>query len=220
MTVALDLEPSQAHTWIDQAAPTHPSLIDSAHVTNELLGFTNVPMAVWIDEEGTLVRPAEHAAIERSGLADQPIPDDLPDRLKTMLGEVKKMPDTADAYRAAVVDWVRRGAESTFALDPDQVIARSVDRSIDHSRAAACFELGRALREAGDGDGAARLWQEAHRLHPENWTYKRQAWTLVTTPEGEPSDLIQGPTDLYDGNWLDDVLALGGGQAYYRPAEL
>ena len=56
-------------------------------------------------------------------------------------------------------------------------------------------------------------WREAHRLFPENWTYKRQAWTFVTTPEGATeSDLMQGPNDVYEGNWLDDVLAVGGGR--------
>ena len=47
--------------FIEQARPAHPSLIDSAHVTDELFGFVNVPNAVWIDESGTIVRPAEAA---------------------------------------------------------------------------------------------------------------------------------------------------------------
>ena len=56
-------------------------------------------------------------------------------------------------------------------------------------------------------------WREAHRLDPANWTYKRQAWTLVTTPEGaEDNDLMQEPNDVYEGNWLDDVVAGGGGE--------
>ncbi|MFM2076301.1 MAG: hypothetical protein RJA49_191, partial [Actinomycetota bacterium] len=29
------------------------------HVTDDLFGFLNIPMAVWIDETGTIVRPAE-----------------------------------------------------------------------------------------------------------------------------------------------------------------
>ena len=51
-------------------------------------------------------------------------------------------------------------------------------------------------------------------IDADNWTYKRQAWTLVTTPEGQPSDLMQGPNDVFTGNWLDDVVANGGGEAY------
>ena len=53
-------------------------------------------------------------------------------------------------------------------------------------------------------------WREAHRLYPGNWTYKRQAWTFVTTAEGATeNDLMQGPNDVYEGNWLDDVIAVG-----------
>ena len=68
VTVALDIEPEHTYKWIDAAAPTHPAVIDTRHVTGELFGFVNIPMAVWIDEAGMLVRPAESAAVERSGL--------------------------------------------------------------------------------------------------------------------------------------------------------
>ena len=57
-------------------------------------------------------------------------------------------------------------------------------------------------------------FKRAHELHPENWTYKRQAWTFVTTPEGQPSDLLQGPNDVYDSNWLDEVRRQGA-ENYY-----
>ena len=64
-------------------------------------------------------------------------------------------------------------------------------------------------------------WRRAHELDPGNWTYKRQAWTLVTTPAGATeNDLIQGPNDVYDGNWLDDVVASGGGEHYTVRPEL
>ena len=43
VTVALDIDPEKARPWIEAAAPTHPSLIDTAHVTDELFGFNNVP---------------------------------------------------------------------------------------------------------------------------------------------------------------------------------
>jgi hypothetical protein len=214
VTVALDVDPEQARPWIEAAAPTHPSLIDSEHVTDRLFGFVNVPMAVWIDESGTIVRPAESASVEVSALRDMEIPDGLPERLERTFQEVKKIPDTAEAYRAAIVDWVRNGAESRFALPPDEVVARSQPRPVEHGLAAANFELGCHHHRVGGNAAAAPFWREAHRLHPENWTYKRQSWTLVTTPEGEASDLLQGPNDVYDGNWLDDVVAGGGGEQY------
>jgi hypothetical protein len=215
VTVALDVDPAHTYPWIDAASPTHPSLIDTTHVTGELFGFVNIPMAVWIDESGTLVRPAESASIERSPLRDMDIPEGLPERMTRMLTEVKNIPDDADAYRGAIVDWVERGSESRFALHPDDVVARSQPRGDDEARAAACFELGEHLRRTVGPEAAVPWWREAHRLFPGNWTYKRQAWTLVTTPEGAgANDLVQDANDVYEGNWLDDVIAGGGGAAY------
>ena len=40
-------------------------------------------------------------------------------------------------------------------------------------------------------------FREACRLHPENWTYKRQAWSLLPTE--------QSPLEVYGGDWLSDV---------------
>jgi hypothetical protein len=221
VTLALDVDPANSRPWIAAAAPTHPSLIDTTHVTDELFGFINVPMAVWIDEEGTIVRPAEHAAIERSPLRDVEVPTDLPDRMQRMLTEVKAIADPSAAYRAAIVDWVTYGADSRFALAPEEVIARSNTRPMEHAEAAAYFELGQHVWRTEGNEAAVPFWREAHRLFPENWTYKRQAWTFVTTADGaDAPDLIQGPNDIYEGNWLDDVLAAGGGGSYYPSLEL
>lgn len=213
VTVALDLDPEKARPWMAAAESTHPALIDSAHVTNELFGFKNVPMAVWIDETGTLVRPAESASIE-SRDTTSPIPEELPDRVKELFTEARKIPDIADQYRAALVDWVENGPESSYALSPAEVVAASHPRQPHHAEAAANFELGQHLFGAVGKKAAIPYWRAAHALDPDNWTYKRQAWTLETTPEGEPSDMMQPPTDVYDGNWLDDVRAIGGGQNY------
>jgi hypothetical protein len=215
VTVALDVEPRHTFTWIDAASPTHPSLIDTKHVTGEAFGFINIPMAVWIDESGTIVRNAESASIERSPLRDVEIPEDLPERTRLMLTHVKAIPDDSEAYRAAIVDWVRNGADSPYALSPDEVIARSRPRGAAEAEAAACFELGRHLREVVGEEAAVPWWRRAHELDPGNWTYKRQAWTLVTTPaDADVNDLMQAPNDVYEGSWLEDVLAGGGGERY------
>jgi len=219
--VALDINPDHAKPWIDVASPTHPSLIDTTHCTNELFGFINVPMAVWIDENGVLVRPAEQAGIERSPSRDRVIPDELPERLKRMMNEVKQIPDDSDAYRAALLDWIRNGSASPYAMSPEEVVEASRPLSIEKSRAGACFAMGEHLHRTVGHDAAVPYWREAHALDPDNWTYKRQAWTLVTTPAGATeNDLIQGPNDVYEGNWLDDVLASGGGENYYVRAKL
>ncbi len=210
--MALDLRPEKAIAWIDAAAPTHPALVDSAHLTDELFGFNNVPMAVWIDESGTLVRPAASASIE----ARRPtkVPEGLPDHVKALIAEAGKIPDIAAQYRAAVVDWIRRGSDSRFALTPDQVIENSLPRNRAHAEAAAEFELGQHLYQSVGKDAAVPHWRKAHNLDPSNWTYKRQAWTLETTAGGAPSDMMQPPTDAYPGDWLSDVLAAGGGEEY------
>ncbi|MGA0153912.1 MAG: ResA-like WAxxUGC motif-containing protein, partial [Ilumatobacteraceae bacterium] len=63
--------------------------------------------------------------------------------------------------------------------------------------------------------------REAHRLHPLNLTYKRQAWTLVTTaPGATENDLMQGPNEVYESNLLDDVLGHGGFGAFIVRPEL
>ncbi len=228
VSVSLDIDSATAQPFIDAARPSSPdapkvrALIDTAHATTAALGFTNVPMALWVDETGTIVRPPESASVERSALADMEISDDWPERLANQLRVAQSIPSNADAYRAAVLDWAEHGAGSRFVMTPEDVIGAAEPRDADAAEAVAAFELGQALyRRAGAGAAgiaAARdWWQRAHDLDPDNWTYKRQAWTLVTTPEGQPSDLLQGPNDVFTGNWLDDVVANGGGEAYAVP---
>ena len=47
--------------FIEAAAPTHPSLIDTEHRLADLYGIINVPTAIWIDEHGIIVRPNDVA---------------------------------------------------------------------------------------------------------------------------------------------------------------
>ena len=213
MTVALDLEVDAARSWIERSGAQHPQLVDTAHSLDELLGIVNVPMAVWADEEGTIVRPAELAVIERSEWADIEISDDWPAVVRDMLEQVKRIPRyDPDHYVAALRDWTERGADSPYALTPAEVVDRSAPRPIDEAEAAARFELGQHLHHAGfEGDARAHF-REAHRLHPDNWTYKRNAWELL-----DPG--TQGPSDHYDGDWLSDIKRLGP-ERYYPPLEL
>jgi peroxiredoxin len=219
VSVALDIDPSMAVPFIDVAAPTHPSLIDTTHATDAAFGFINVPMAVWIDEDGVLVRPAEMASVEPTVGRDRPISQRLPDYVRNVIGEARKIPERAPQYRAALEDWVEHGAQSRFALSADEVVARSAPRPPDESRAAACFELGQHVWR-NEGEAAALGWfKQAHELFPENWTYKRQAWTLATTaPDAPAPDLVQDAADAYGTSWLADVRKVGGGAHYYPPA--
>lgn len=212
VTVALDTSGLEAAgPWIDLAKPEHPSLVDEAHLLDELFGIVNVPSGVWIDEEGMIVRPPEPAFPGRAVIAELELPEGMPERLVEMLDESRKIQIEPERYLAALRDWARRGAESDFALEPDEVIARSRPRPPEASRAAACFELGQHLHRGGHLEDAVRWFREAHGLQPDNWTYKRQAWSFV--------DPLQGPSDVYEGDWLSDVRAIGA-ENYYPPVKL
>jgi hypothetical protein len=213
VTVALDTGGAEAaRPWIEAAQPEHPSLIDQAHVTDERFGFVNVPNGVWIDENGVLVRPAEPAWPPREPASSryQDIPADLPERMRDMLGEARKIRTDPARYVAALRDWVAHGADSEYALTPEEVVRRSQARPPDHARAAAAFELGQHLWREGHQEAATPWFREAHRLHPDNWTYKRQAWAFA--------DPLQGPTELYDSDWLSDIRAIGA-ENYYPPVD-
>jgi hypothetical protein len=200
VTVALDTGGIEAAgPWIAAAKAEHPSLVDPAHVVDELLGVVNVPNGVWIDEEGFIVRPAEPAWIERlpSGRGET-----------TPVGaEVSKMHIDPKLYRTMIYDWVEHGADSQYVLEPHEVIARSRPRSTDSAQAAAHFEIGQHLHRTGDHEAAIRHWREANRLEPENWTHKRQAWSL------EAPDSVDR-VEAYGSGWLEEVQRLGA-ENYY-----
>jgi hypothetical protein len=210
--VALDTGGAEAAgPWIDRARSTHPALIDHAHLLDEQLGVVNVPTGVWIDEKGIIVRPGEPAFPWRPRQPSEQLLAQLPALTVEQLREAQKMRIEPERYVAALRDWVSRGARSSYALSPEQVRARSRPRDAEHARAAACFELGQHLQREGHAQSAVRWFRAAHDLAPENWTYKRQAWSLA--------DPLQGPTQLYDSDWLSEVRRRGA-ETYYPPLEL
>ena len=212
VSVALDTGGIEAAgPWIERARTSHLALIDDAHVLDELLGIVNVPTGVWIDERGVIVRPPEPAFPWHPRQPSDELLAQLPALLVEQLREAQKMRIDPDRYVAALRHWVEHGESSSYALSPDQVVARSNPVSEELSQAAASFEMGQHLYRAGDAAGAAHWFREAHRLAPENWTYRRQAWSLT--------DPLQGPTDVYDSDWLTDVRKLGP-ENYYPPLEL
>ena len=216
VTVALDVGGIEAtKQFVDAANARHPSVLDEAHVVDELFGVVNVPNGVWIDERGIIVRPAEPAFPGRNPVMESFEKMDLstlPPDVADIMREVKKIKTDPAAYKAALLDWVDRGEASAYVLTEDEVVARSQPRSTDQARAAAHFELGRHLHCSGDHTSAIPHWREAHRLQPDNWTYKRQAWNFE-------DPVRQGPTDTYDGCWIDDVRKIGA-ENYYPTVDL
>lgn len=208
VTIALDVNVDAARAVIARHPHDHPSLIDSAHAVDALFGVVNVPSGVWIDEDGMIARPPEPAFPARPTYSDvKPVPN-LPERLVAMLDEARKIHIEPEKYVSALRDWVARGNKSPFALSPDEVIERSRPRPVEEAQAAAHFDLGRYLYATGRAERAVHHFRQAHRLQPENWTYKRQAWSLA--------DPLQGPTELYEGDWLSDVQKIGAENYYPR----
>jgi hypothetical protein len=233
VSVSLELSDADAsRPYIDAAHPEHPSLLDPTHKMDALFGVVNIPNVVWIDEAGTIVRPAEPGwpggqhEMPRNMLTSIP-----------KLGRAQTAPKPADgkpglagiaagqdrkSYPDAIRDWVAKGRQSAYALTAEQVVARSQERSPGMSEGAAHFELANHLWRAGRRDLAIAHFNESHRLQPANWTYKRQAWSLVGNERvgGDFGRFAQAPVEGEEGDWpftsdfFSDVALLDEG-AYY-----
>ncbi|MGD9647179.1 MAG: redoxin domain-containing protein [Pirellulales bacterium] len=173
-----------ARKFYDKAQATFTSLVDPHHTVSGLYQMVNVPSGVWIDEEGRMVRPPEVAYSH------------------TMQVLTVKLP--GDEYVAALRDWIEKGAESKYALSPEQLRKRLAPADGQAGLAEANFKLGVFLHEQGDDDDAKRYWGEAQRLAPDNWNYHRQAWSFT------PKDATR--------LWFQKVRALDG-KPYYAPLE-
>ena len=228
VTVGMDTAgPEACRPFIEAAAPTHPSLVDVGHVMAERFGVVNIPNGLWIDEDGVVVRPAEPAFPPGRGGGRRPAapPEGMPERMREIMVEASKIQADPDAYVAALRDWVRRGHDSPYALSPDDVVARSGRRDEASASAAAHFDLAQHLHRRGDGAGAVRHFREAHRLQPENFSYKRQAWSLASPGTGPFERFWQGPVEgrehewPYEGDWLSEVRAMGA-ERYYPALDL
>jgi hypothetical protein len=212
VSVSLDSTGGQmARAQIEAANAEYPCLIDAAHRVDQVFGIRNVPEGVWIDENGVIVRPAEPAAPQEMTvmLHNVPMDENSPEHQKRMMDECWNIDVNAENYVTAVRDWVENGARSQFALTPEEVLERSRPRSPEVAVAAAEFALGQHLHERGDIEGATTHFREAHRLQPENWTYRRQAWHFA-----DPT--LQGPAQdwPYDSDWLTETRKVGA-QNYY-----
>ena len=245
VTVSLELDgPEASRPFIEAAHPEHPSLLDPTHQLDALFGVVNIPNVIWIDEGGVIVRPPEPGWPGRS---------EYPESMRKMLAERARQAAEAEAaaarsdsaaakpvvpnlanilrggqdrgaYPDAIRDWVQHGTQSRYAMTPDEVIAASQPRGIDTSRAAAHFELANHLWRTGNRDAAIRNFNECHRLQPDNWTYKRQAWSLIGNEQaasgGELGRFNQVPLPGEESDWPfasnfnADVAALQPGQYY------
>jgi hypothetical protein len=232
--VSLELSgPEASRPFIEAAHPEHPSLLDAEHRTDALFGVVNIPNVAWIDEQGTIVRPAEPGWPD----ARQALPSDMQSAMRECMPRVSRAKTTPpppqnrvgqagvigsgqdrEGYGSAIRDWANKGAASQYAFTPAEVVARSQPRSPHESAGASHFELANHLWRTGQRELAIAR----HRLQPGNWTYKRQAWSLVGNERvgGEFGRFIQGPVEGEEDDWpflsdfRSDTALLGEGEYY------
>jgi hypothetical protein len=183
------------------ATPTYPNLIDERHIVAELYNMTNVPMAVWIDERGNIVRPAE-AAGSSDGWRSM---DRSTFQMKKDVAERGQA--IRRTYVDAIRDWVAKGEASEYVLSAAEIRRRmNAPVNVDPI-ATANFRLGQYLHQQGHLEDAKRYFAETRRLCPERWNYLRQ--TMQLEEDGSAS----GP------EFFRAVDALGD-RYFYEPVEL
>ena len=150
ITVALDRSADDARPWIEDARPTHPSLVDTRHVLADLYNIVNVPTVVWIDEAGRIVRPNDVAFGT--------------DTFKAITGI------EAAKHLTAVRAWV--GSELT-PPDPRTVRGQLTLPTASDQQARAEFALGQWLHDRGRRAAAERHFVRAGELAPHDFTIRR-----------------------------------------------
>ncbi len=143
----------------DDGGATYTTIIDVQHTISSLYNFVNVPSAVWIDEEGKIVRYNEgtYAATHKMGTFE--------------FGR--------DDYLPAVRDWVLKGADSEYVQSTQDVSKNIIARSSDAEQAEPTFKLGVYFHLQGDEERANQYWEKAQALNPDSWNFHRQDWSFT-----------------------------------------
>ncbi|MGZ4466208.1 MAG: TlpA family (seleno)protein, partial [Nocardioides sp.] len=136
-----------ARPWIEAAHPSYPVAVDTAHVTAERFGITNVPSVVWIDEDGTVVKPPTIA----------PGDDQFVDFTRIR----------ADRHHDALRAWARDG------VLPEAAAADPPARTDAEQQALAERRVAAYLQRLGDTDAARAHLARAQELAPWDWTVRR-----------------------------------------------
>jgi hypothetical protein len=144
-------------------------LIDVQHAVSSAYQFINVPMGIWVDERGRVVRPAEPAWTNNQNLK-------IGDKSITTEGEV---------YIPALRDWVKNGERSVYALSDDDFSRRVKPRSPAEMEADASFKLAVYFHDSGNNEMASKYWARAQQLNPDDWNYHRQEWSFTPQDAGK-----------------------------------
>jgi hypothetical protein len=158
-----------AGKWYDAAKATYTTLIDTKHAVSSAYQFINVPMGIWIDERGRVVRPAEPAWTSNQTMK---------------IGE-KSIVTEGEVYVSALRDWVRNGDRSSYALSDEEFARRVKPRSAAEMEADASFKLAVWFHDTGNAELAAKYFRRAQELNPADWNYHRQDWSFTPAEAGK-----------------------------------
>jgi peroxiredoxin len=150
-SVALDNSVEDARPWIEAGAPSYPVVVDTAHLTAERFGITNVPSTVWIDEDGLVVKPPTIS------------PGD---------DQFRDFTIDAASHHDALRRWVSDGRL------PDAAAVEVVVRTADEQLALAERRLGAWLYGQGHIEAATAHLARAVELAPWDWTVRRASIAL------------------------------------------
>jgi hypothetical protein len=154
IAVALDESVEAVQEWVDAASPTFPVLLDRDHIVADLYGFINVPTGVWIDEDGRLVRPAGPVFGDNS------------------FTEFHGIDSTV--HHGELRSWVLDGELPAPAVVREGIMAPT--REEQEGRAE--HRLAVHLLRAGRKESAARHFDRAAVLAPDDWTIRRGSLPL------------------------------------------
>lgn len=148
--MALDRCKDDPRPFIEAAAPTHPSVIDTEHKVAEFYHIVNVPTIIWIDEEGRICRP--HDA--QFGT----------DTFTQFHGK------SSGRYLEMIRAWVGSGEG---AMTADEVRAHRIPPTDESQLARTERALAWHLSKQGRDAAAAVHFDRAGELAPMDWTIRR-----------------------------------------------
>ncbi len=150
--MALDEDPAAARTWAREeidAPLTFTVLVDRDHVVAERYGIINIPTAIWIDEQGRVVRP--------------PAITPADDRFREFTNI------DSSVHHDALRRWVVDGVPPVSAHD----VTRRRPPSPELQMARTERRLAMHLRRLGHLDAARTHLERALELAPDDWTIQR-----------------------------------------------
>ncbi len=173
IAIAFDSRDGAARPWLEQSQPGYVALIDPLHHVAQLFNMVNVNQAVWINEDGRVVRPTESAGATEGFRRMNRQTGEIPADVAGFAAQVKSR------YHQGLRDWVANGDDSRYVFDETQARAHLIEPTELVQEAHATFALGQTLIAAGRHDEGNALVQQASDLHPASWAIWRQGAELL-----------------------------------------